>query len=316
VLGYAVRRVLWVIPVLFVASVLTFTLLHAVPGSPWSRDPGVRPIPPEIVARLNHDLGLDQPLPMQYLRWLGGVLRGDFGSTVTTDPTAVGGEILKAAGPTLQLGLMAFLLALLVGIPLGVIGALRHRTAVDYVATGVAMLGMVAPAFLLGALLQLVLGTTSPYHPKLLNLPATGWGGPEHWVLPTLALAGLPLAQAARFTRASVLDVMHQDYVRTARAKGIPERRVVSVHMLRNALIPVITILGPILAVLITGSIVVEVIYRIPGLGRLYINAITNRDYGVVMGMTVVYAGAIALMNLVVDLAYGIIDPRTRQRAR
>lgn len=319
-LTYALRRILWIVPVLLVASIITFVLMHAAPGSPWNRESN--PLDADTIAALNARYGLDQPLPVQYVRWLTGVLHGDFGSSF--DPGALSGlaipfkiehtnvaEVIgQAAGPSIQLGAMAFVLALLVGIPLGVIAAIRHDGPIDHLATGVSLLGMAAPAFLLAIVLQLLLGKNDYSGEGLF--PKTGWETPLHWVMPTVALAALPMAQIARYTRASMLEVVGRDYVRTAVSKGLPPQRIVSVHMLRNALIPVVTILGPILATLITGSIVVETVFHVPGVGFLYIGAIHQHDYGVIMSMTLIYAAAVALINVAVDLSYGILDPRVR----
>jgi ABC-type dipeptide/oligopeptide/nickel transport system permease component len=314
-LGYLIRRLAWIVPVLVTATLLTFILMHAAPGSPWNRPPEAPPLPPEVEQRLNERFGLDQPLHVQYLRWLAALAQGDFGQAYR-DP-AIGipapdvTELLAPAiGPSLHLGAMAFGLALVAGIGLGSLAGLRKGSWIDALATGTAMLGMAAPAFLIAILLQLLLGQRWTGEPGLF--PVRGWESPEHWVLPTVALAGLPAAQIARFTRASIIEVRDQDYIRTAYSKGLTDGQVLSVHMLRNALIPVVTILGPMLAVLITGSIVVETVFEIPGLGSVYIDSIHRRDYGVMMAMTVVYAAAIALLNLVVDVSYAFIDPRLR----
>jgi oligopeptide transport system permease protein len=307
-LTYTLRRVLWLVPVILAASVVTFFVMHLAPGNPWNR--GVRPLPDALVASLNERFGLDRPLWEQYLLWLGNLLRGDLGTTFDVGEAFTVWNVLAFFGPTsLHLGAMAFGLAVLVGVPIGAVAALRHRTIVDYAASGVALLGMAAPAFLLGTFLQLVLGE-KPYVADSGPLPSRGWETPAHWVLPTVALAGLPMAQVARFTRASLLEVMSEDYVRTAASKGLTERRIVSIHMFRNALIPIVTILGPLLAMLITGAIVVEAVFGIPGLGGLYIGSIYERDYGVVMGMSLIFATAVAVTNLLVDLLYGYIDPR------
>lgn len=318
---YTVRRLLWIIPVLFVASVVTFWLMHAAPGSPWNREG--RQLDPEFVASLNERFALDQPLPVQYVKWLTGVLQGDFGTSYATgvlrgtqspfriETIDVGQVIGQAFVPSLQLLLLAFGLAVVVGVGLGVLAAWHHNTWIDHAATAVSLLGMAGPAFLLGTLLRLAFDTHSIRNPGLL--PVSGWDSPAHWVLPTLALAALPMAMLARFTRASVLEVIGEGYVRTAHSKGLPPRRVALIHVLRNALIPVVAVLGPVLAVLITGSIVIERVFEIPGMGSLYLLAIISRDYGVIMSMTLIYTIAIAGMNLVVDLLYGVIDPRIRE---
>ena len=213
-LSYAVRRLLWVIPILVAASAIAFTVMHADPGSPWNREG--RPLEPFIVEQLNQELGLDQPLPNQYLAWLGRMLTGDLGLSTTVQPFPVAETIGEAIWPSVQLGLMAFLLAAAIGIPLGAVAALRHRTIVDYAATALAMVGMVAPAFALAAFLQLFFAS-SVYRPDAGLFAPGGWeDGPRSWALPTIALAGLPMAQFARYTKASMLDVLHADYVRTA----------------------------------------------------------------------------------------------------
>lgn len=306
------KRILWIGPVLLAVSAITFVVMHAAPGSPWNREG--RQLNPEVVARLNEQLGLDKPLPVQYVAWLGSVLRGDFGITTDVTLTPVNDIIGEVMWPSLQLWGMALVLAIAVGVPLGIVAALRHRSIIDWVATGIAMLGMAAPAFALGAFLQLWLGAPF-YDLSRAPFPAQGWGGPEYWVLPTIALAGLPMAQVARHTKASMLEVTHADYVRTAHSKGLREGRVVGMHMFRNALVPLVTIAGPLLGVLITASIVVERVFDIPGMGSLYWVALRQRDYSVVMALTVIFATAVVVMNAIVDLAYGVIDPRIRDGA-
>jgi oligopeptide transport system permease protein len=312
VLSYAIRRVLWIIPVLLVATMITFLVMHNTPGSPWNSEG--RQMTQSQRAELDAKFGLDQALPVQYLKWVGGLLTGDMGLTVTQRPIPVSRLIGNSIWPTVQLGLMAFTLAVVLGVPLGLIAAIRHRTLYDYAATGVAMLGMAAPAFMFGTLLQLFLGAPE-FRPDQGPFPSFGWDGPRAWVLPTLALAGLPMATIARQTKASMLDVIHADYIRTAHAKGLDEERIVRFHMVRNALVPLLTIAVPLLGVVITGSIVIEQVFRIPGLGNLYWNAIRFRDYTLVMGITVFYAALVAVLNAAVDIAYGFIDPRLRDHS-
>ncbi len=311
-LSYAVRRVLWIIPVLVVATMITFLVMHNTPGSPWNSEG--RQMSQSQRADLNAKFGLDQPLPIQYLKWVGGLVTGDMGLTVTQRPIPVARLIGNSIWPTVQLGLMAFTLAVVVGVPLGLIAAIRHKTFYDYAATAVAMLGMAAPAFMFGTLLQLFLGAPE-FRPNQGPFPSFGWDGPRAWVLPTLALAGLPMATIARQTKASMLDVIHADYIRTAHSKGLEEERIVRFHMIRNALIPLLTIAVPLLGAVITGSIVIEQVFRIPGLGNLYWNAIRFRDYTLVMGITVFYAALVAVLNAAVDIAYGFIDPRLRDHS-
>ncbi len=301
--GYLIRRVLWIFPVLFAISLITFMLMHAVPGGPWDRE---KPLPRSVVERLNAEYGLDDPLPVQYLRWAGGILTGDLGPSYRYRDRTVNDIVADGIGTTAQLGVMAFLLAVLVGIPLGMIAALRHNGLPDYAATFVSIAGIATPSFVLAMLLVLVFAVT------LRWLPTHGWEGPSSYVLPTIALAGYPIAQIARYTRASMLEVTRKDYVRTAYSKGLRERTVVTMHMIRNALIPVLTILGPLLAYLVTGSFIVELIFSIPGIGRFYVTGIGERDYGLIMAMTMLYAVVIAVLNLVVDVLYAYVDPRIR----
>lgn len=303
--GYIVRRVLWIIPVLFVVSLITFGLMHAAPGGPWDRE---KRLPAATIQRLNNMYGLDDPLPVQYLNWVGGLVRGDLGPSYKYVDRSVNDIVADGIGITVHLGIMAFVLAVLVGIPLGVIAALRHNGVPDYVATFVSMVGIATPSFILAILLIVVFAVGLRWFPTQSSI----WSDPSRWVMPTVALAGFPIAQIARYTRASMLEVTRKDYIRTAQSKGLRERSIVSIHMIRNALIPVVTILGPILAFLITGSFIVETIFGVPGIGRFYVQAIAQRDYGVIMAMTILYAAAIAALNLVVDVLYAYIDPRIR----
>ncbi len=301
--GYIIRRVLWIIPVLFVVSLITFTLMHAAPGGPWARE---KKLPQATIDHLNEKYGLNDPIPVQYLRWVGGLVTGDLGPSYKYLDRSVNDIVADGIGTTAQLGIQAFLLSVIIGIPLGVIAALRHNGWPDYLATFISVLGICTPSFV-GAIVLLVIFSVT-----LRWFPTFGWDDPSHWVLPTVALALLPIAQIARYTRASMLEVTRKDYVRTAQSKGLKERTVVVVHMIRNAMIPVITILGPILAFLITGSFIIETIFSIPGIGKYYVTSIGQRDYGVIMAMTMLYAAAIAVMNLVVDVLYAYIDPRIR----
>ena len=301
--AYIVRRFLWIIPVLFVVSLITFSLMHAVPGGPWARE---KAVPAAMVARLNEKYGLDQPVYQQYATWVGNLLQGNLGPSYKFQDRTVNDIVGGGIGTTVQLGLMAFVLAVLLGIPLGVIAALGHNRWPDYVSTGISVIGISMPSFVIAILLILFFGVT------LKVLPTAGWKGPDTWVLPTIALASFPIAVIARYTRASMLEVTRKDYIRTAQSKGLAERAVVTRHMIRNALIPVVTILGPTLAFLVTGSFIIESIFGIPGIGRYYITSIGQHDYGVLMAMTILYAFIVAFLNLVVDVLYAFIDPRIR----
>ena len=296
-------RFLWIIPVLFVVTLLTFALMHSVPGGPWARE---KALPPQTVARLNAKFGLDDPIYVQYVRWAGNLLRGDLGPSFKFADRSVNEIVGDGIGTTMQLGLMAFILSVLVGIPLGIFSALGHNRWPDYLSTAISIIGVAVPSFVLALLLVLFFAVT------LRWFPTGGWKGPEYWVLPTIALAGFPIAVIARYTRASMLEVTRKDYIRTAHSKGLRGGSVVSRHMIRNALIPVVTILGPTLAYLVTGSFIIESVFGIPGIGRYYITSISQKDYGVLMAMTILYAFAVAFLNLVVDVLYAYIDPRIR----
>ena len=302
-LGYIARRFLWIIPVLFVVSLITFTLMHAVPGGPWARD---KALAPSLVETLNQKYGLDQPVYVQYATWVGNLLQGNLGPSYKFTDRTVNDIVGGGIATTIQLGLMAFLLAVILGIPLGVVAALGHNRWPDYLSTGISVIGISMPSFVLAILLIVFFGVT------LKALPTGGWKGPNTWILPTIALASFPIAVIARYTRASMLEVTRKDYIRTAQSKGLAERAVVSRHMIRNALIPVVTILGPTLAFLVTGSFIIESIFGIPGVGRYYVTSIGQHDYGVLMAMTILYAFVVAFLNLAVDVAYAFIDPRIR----
>ncbi len=301
--SYLVRRVLWLIPVLFVVSLITFTLMHLVPGGPWS---GEKQVYAGVQNAINAKYHLNEPVWAQYGRWVLDFLRGDFGPSFKYADRTINQIISEGAPATIQLGVMAFTLAVVTGIPLGIIAALGHNRWPDYVATFISMIGIATPSFILAILLVVIFSVW------LKVLPALGWGKPDTWVLPVIALAGYQIAQIARYTRASMLEVTRKDYIRTAQSKGLRDRAVIVRHMIRNALIPVVTILGPILAFLVTGSFIIETFFGIPGIGRYYVQGIIQRDYSLIMAMTVIYAFAVAAMNVVVDVLYGYIDPRIR----
>ncbi len=305
-IGYIIRRVLWIIPVLFVVSVITFGMMKAAPGGPWQREKALDPRTVELIKAKYH---FDEPVPLQYLRWVGSLLQGDLGPSFARTETSVNDIVADGVGTTFHLGVMAFLVSVVIGIPLGVIGALRHNKLPDYFATFISVLGISTPSFVAAILLLVFFSVTLRWFP---THGWDGWANPGAMVLPTMALSLYPIAQISRFTRASLLEVTRKDYIRTAQSKGLKERSIVSIHMIRNALIPVVTILGPVLAFLITGSFIIETIFSVPGIGRYFVISIAARDYGVIMAMVMLYAATIALMNLVVDVLYAYIDPRIR----
>ena len=302
-INYLARRILWIIPVLFAVSILTFFLMHAVPGGPWDAE---KRLPANVQARLNAQYGLDKPLYEQYIQWAGGFVTGDLGPSYRSRDRRVNDIIGDGIAVTFQLGVMAFTLAVVVGIPLGIFAALGHNRWPDYLSTSISIIGIATPSFVLAILLIVIFSITLGW------FPTGGWKGPQYWVLPTVALAGFPIAVIARYTRASMLEVTRKDYIRTAQSKGIGGRDVVSRHMIRNALIPVVTILGPTLAFLVTGSFIIETIFSVPGIGRFYVSAISQRDYSLLMAMTILYAFTVAFLNVVVDVLYAYIDPRIR----
>jgi oligopeptide transport system permease protein len=303
VIAYIGRRFLWIIPVLFTVSIITFFLMHAVPGGPWDRD---KRLPAATQERLNAKYGLDQPIIIQYVTWAGKFIQGDLGPSYRYTDRTVNEIVADGFWTTVQLGVMAFLLSVVVGIPLGIFAALGHNHGPDYLSTSLSIVGIATPSFVLSILLIVFFAV------QLGWFPTGGWKGPQYWVLPTIALAGFPIAVIARYTRASMLEVTRKDYIRTAHSKGIRDQAVVSRHMIRNALIPVVTILGPTLAFLVTGSFIIERIFGIPGIGQFYITSISTRDYSLLMAMTMLYAFAVAFLNVVVDVLYAYIDPRIR----
>jgi oligopeptide transport system permease protein len=303
VITYIGRRFLWIIPVLFTVSVITFFLMHAVPGGPWDRD---KQLPQATQDRLNAKYGLDQPLYIQYATWAGKFIQGDLGPSYRYTDRTVNEIVADGSWTTVQLGVMAFILSVVVGVPLGIFAALGHNRGPDYLSTSLSIVGIATPSFVLAILLIVFFAV------QLGWFPTGGWKGPQYWVLPTIALAGFPIAVIARYTRASMLEVTRKDYIRTAHSKGIRDQAVVSRHMIRNALIPVVTILGPTLAFLVTGSFIIERIFGIPGIGQFYITSISTRDYSLLMAMTMLYAFAVAFLNVVVDVLYAYIDPRIR----
>lgn len=300
---YLTRRILWIVPVMFAVSVISFALMHAIPGGPWDSE---KRLPAGVEARLNAEYGLDKPIHEQYVAWAGAFIQGDLGPSYRFQDRRVNDIIADGLATSVQLGAMAFMLAVLVGIPLGIFAALGHNRWPDYLSTSVSIVGISTPTFVLGILLVVIFAV------QLGWFPTGGWKGPSSWILPSVALAGFPIAVIARFTRASMLEVTRKDYVRTAQSKGLGDRAVVTRHMIRNALIPVVTILGPTLAFLVTGSFIVETIFSIPGIGRHFITAIGMRDYGLIMATAMLFAFVIAFLNVVVDVLYAYIDPRIR----
>lgn len=301
---YVIRRVLLLIPTLLAIYTLTFFLIHATPGSPWSQ--GEKPVPPRVLERLNAAYGLDKPLYQQYFDYLGNVLRGDFGPSFASRSRSVTDIIGDTFPVSIQLGLLAMVIALVVGLTLGTIGAIRHNTGIDYLTSFIAIAGISTPSYVTASLLVLVFAST------LHLVPTGGWDGmlSTKAIIPAVALALYPAAVLTRYMRSSMLEVLSADYVRTARAKGLDDRVVIVRHAIRNALLPVLTISGVILADVITGSFFVEAIYSVPGLGRYFVDSISERDYPVILGTVLLFGFVVSVMNLIVDLLYPLLDPR------
>ncbi len=299
-----VRRVLLLIPTLFAIYTLTFLLMHATPGGPW--DSGEKPLPAAVVDQLNKAYGLDKPLWRQYVDYLGKASHGDFGPSFTHRSRSVT-DIVKGALPiSLKLGFAAMIMAILVGIPLGIIGAVKHNTWMDYLATATSIIGISTPPYVVASLLVLVFAS------RLHLVPTQGWAGiwSTKALIPAVALALYPAAVLARYMRASMLEVLGMDYIRTARAKGLREVRVIAFHAMRNSFLPVLTVGGIVMADVLTGSFFVEVVYSVPGVGRYFVQSISGRDYPVILGIVLLLGFIISVMNMLVDLLYPLLDPR------
>jgi oligopeptide transport system permease protein len=305
---FVIRRLLWTIPVMLVVVLFTFILMRQIKGSPFRKSE--RALPASILTNLNRKFGLDKPWYDQYWQYVKDVATLDLGpSMVLRDQTV--NDIVRAHFPvSLALGLYAFVFAALIGIPLGVISALRANSVWDYAAQFLGNVGFAIPSFLVATLLIYWFGYKWR---SWTGLPVSGWDTPQSKILPSIALGFLPMAYFARLVRGTMLETLQADYVRTAKAKGLRWRRVVLLHVLRNSLIPVVTAAAPLLGAIITGSFIIENIFAIPGIGRYYVTAVSGRDYSVVMGLTILYAAIVVVGNLVVDLLYGILDPRTRE---
>ena len=306
-LRYTLRRLLGAIPTLFLVIVLAFLLVHAAPGGPFDDE---RALPPEIEANIAAAYHLDEPLPVQFLRYLGGVVQGDFGPSYSYRDYTVSELIGRSFPVSVQLGIFAMLLAAASGISLGVVAALNRNSALDRIVMGFAMTGISIPVFVIAPVLVLFFAV------KLQWLPAswTGSEGASRLLLPVLSLALPQIAYVARLTRASLIEVLSSDFIRTARAQGLGTAAIVRYHALKPAMLPVLSYMGPAVAAVLTGSVVVEEIFGIPGLGQLFVRGSLNRDYTLVLGVVIFYATLIVLLNLLVDLLYGAIDPRIRRR--
>lgn len=301
--SYYLKRVISAIITILLIATLTFTMMHSIPGGPFTRE---RPVPDEILKSLNEKYNLDAPLYVQYFDYMKGLVTFDLGPSYSKIGTTVN-DLLIAGFPTsAKIGLMASLLIVILGIPVGIISALKQNKPIDYFVMFMATLGVTVPSFVIATLIIYV------FAGKLGWIPSFGLSTPLGYIGPVIALTGYSLSFVARLTRSSMLEVLRQDYIRTARANGLKEFSVIGKHAVKNALIPVVTYIGPMIAAILTGSFVVEKIFAVPGMGRYYVESVTNRDYTTIMGMTVFYAAFYIIMVLFVDIAYGFIDPRIR----
>ncbi|SHJ46958.1 ABC transporter permease [Tepidibacter formicigenes] len=300
---YVLKRLGAMAITMFFIITITFVLMHAIPGGPFT---GEKKLPPAIEEALMKKYNLDQPMFKQYTNYLGSVLKGDLGPSFKLKGQTVNEIIARSFPASAQLGSIAIILILLIGVPIGVIAALKQGTWIDNAVMFLAIAGVTIPSFVIATLMIYVFSV------KLNILPAARWGTFEQMIMPTIALGAYSLAFVARLTRSTMLEVISQDYIRTARAKGLSERVVIFKHALKNALIPIITYVGPLAAALLTGSFVVEKIFAIPGLGRFFVESISNRDYTVIMGVTIFYAVFLVITMLIVDILYAFVDPRIK----
>ncbi len=306
-LRYTLLRLLGAIPTLLLVIVLAFLMVHAAPGGPFDDE---RALPAEVAEKIEEAYHLDEPLPQQFMRYLSGLVRGDLGPSYGYRDRTVD-EVIGFGFPvSLQLGALAMLLALVVGVGCGTVAALRQDSLLDRAVMAFAMTGISIPVFVVAPVLVLLLAV------KLQWLPA-GWSGETgaaRYFLPVITLALPQIAYIARLTRASMIDVLSSDFIRTARAQGLGTKAIIRHHALKPAMLPVLSYMGPAIAAILTGSVVVEEVFGIPGLGQFFVRAALNRDYTLVLGIVIFYAALIILLNLIVDILYGVIDPRVRQR--
>jgi peptide/nickel transport system permease protein len=303
-LRYILGRLSGIVLVLFVVSVVIFLLMHAIPGGPYDEDK--MPLSPQAKANFMRKYGLDKPLHEQYLLYMGNALRGDFGIPFQSPTETVSALIGRTWPVSIALGIVTILIALPLGFLLGVLAATRQNTWIDYAASTTATLGITVPSFVTSVWLLLLFAV------QLRWLPTGGWGQWYHYIMPVIALGLAPMALTARYTRTSILEVARADFIRTARAKGLSDNQVLRRHVLRNALIPLVTILAPQIPNLITGTIFIESIFRVPGLGQFFVTSILNRDYPMIMATLLLVAVLWSFIYLLTDILYTIIDPRVR----
>jgi oligopeptide transport system permease protein len=302
---YVLKRIIASIMTMLVLITITFILMHAVPGGPFS-PAEERKIPPSILKKMEDKYGLNDPIYIQYFNYLKNLLMGDFGISFKHQDTTVN-ELIKRGFPvSARVGLVSIITAVVIGIPLGLISSINRGKWIDWACMVFATIGISIPSFVIAVLILYLFAVV------LKVLPTFGLSTWKHYILPVAGLSIGPIAYITRLTRSSMLEVMCQDYIRTAKSKGVHDFFVVTKHALKNAIIPVVTYLGPLIAALLTGSFVIERIFSIPGIGRDYVSGIFDRDYSVILGMTVFYGAFVVIMNLIVDILYALIDPRIK----
>ena len=301
--NYIIKRVLAAVLTIFLIATITFFMMHAIPGGPFTRE---RPVPDAIMKVLNEKYHLDDPLIKQYADYMMSLVRFDLGPSFSKIGVSVNDLIVGGFPTSGKIGLLAAGLIVILGIPIGIISALKQNKPIDYLVMFFATLGVTVPSFVLATLIIYIFAGILGW------LPTFGISSPLGYIGPVVALSGYSLSFVARLTRSSMLEVLRQDYIRTARANGIRERKVMFKHAMKNALIPVVTYVGPMIAAVMTGSFVIEKIFALPGMGRYFVESITNRDYTTIMGMTVFYAAFYIIMVQLVDVAYALIDPRIK----
>ncbi len=306
---FFIKRLFEAIITLLVIATMTFLLLRILPGGPFDSE---KALPPEIKASIEARYGLDRPIFDQYSSYINGLVRGDWGESYKYLGRSVTDIILETLPVSMELGFYSMILALLIGIPLGVLAAAKHNSVFDTAAMLLAISGVALPSFVVGPLFVMIFSFGIPFAFLHGTLPPALWDGWEYMILPVLTLGIRPAAIYARMTRGTVLEAIKQDYIRTARAKGLSEGAVLFRHVLRNSLIPILTITGPLVAGLLSGSFIIEVIFAIPGIGKHLVSSVSNRDYPLVMGLTLLYSSLLVVSNLVVDVFYSIADPRIR----
>ncbi|MEK4654272.1 ABC transporter permease [Bacillus circulans] len=300
---YLLRRIWYMFLTLFIIATVSFFLMKFLPGSPLKAEDKLSEEQKAIVLE---KYGLDDPIPVQYVRYLGNLVQGDLGVSFAYDNTPVMDILMSKIGPSALLGAQALVLGTIVGILLGLISSIFRNGPIDFISTIIAVLGTSIPSFVFAGLLQYYFAVQWDL------LPVALWDGYEYTILPTIALAITPLAISARFIRTEMIEVLHSQYITTARAKGVAESGIIFKHGLRNALIPLITVIGPMAVNLMTGSLVIEKIFAIPGIGEQFVSSVTVNDYQTIMGTTLLYAFAFVVIILIIDLLYGLIDPRIR----